>query len=257
MKTNILLLLCVILLPLTGKSQDLSGKVITSGKIIYQEKVKLEIKLEGDAAQFGDKLPKEQVSGKVLYFNPDYSLYQAGASKNEDDALEQQSGVMKIRMVTGGQSDKTFCDFKNNRKTEQKDFMTRLFLVEDDLLPGDWKITGNYSTILGYNCQEALSQDTARAVRAWFTSAIPVSSGPAGYGGLPGMILQMDLNNGKRVITASSIDNPLTDTNILMKPKEGKKVTSAEFKKIVDDKMKEMGAEHGEGMNHVIIRYNN
>ena len=71
------------------------------------------------------------------------------------------------------------------------------------------------------------------------------------------MILQMDLNNGKRVITASSIDNPLTDTNILMKPKEGKKVTSAEFKKIVDDKMKEMGAEHGEGMNHVIIRYNN
>ena len=86
MKTNILLLLCVILLPLTGKSQDLSGKVITSGKITYQEKAKLEIKLEGDAAQFGDKLPKEQVSGKVLYFNPDYSLYQADASKNEDDA---------------------------------------------------------------------------------------------------------------------------------------------------------------------------
>ncbi len=257
MKTNILLLLCAVLIPATVKSQDPSGKVITSGKITYEEKVKLEIKLEGDAAQFENNMPKEKAFGKMLFFNNDCSLYQADATKNEEDAIEQQSGAMKIKMVTGGETDKTFCDFKNKRKTEQKDFMTRMFLVEGDLQMAEWKITGNFSTILGYNCQEAISQDTMRKIKAWFTSSIPVSSGPAGYGGLPGMILQLDLSNGKRVITATSIDNQLTDPKVLIKPKEGKKVTPEEYKKIVDDKMKEMGADHGEGMNHVIIRYNN
>ena len=37
---------------------------------------------------------------------------------------------MKIRMVNGGGDDKIFCDFKNRKKTEQKEFMTRMFLVE-------------------------------------------------------------------------------------------------------------------------------
>lgn len=238
------------------KSQDLPNKVTTSGKITYQEIAKLQIKLEGDAAQFEDKIPKEHISGKILFFNQDYSLYQTDVRKNEENEIEQQSGFMKIKMVSAGGNDKTFCDFKNNKKTEQKDFMTRIFLVEGELVPVGWKITGNYSTILGYNCQEAVYQDTLINIKAWFTGSIPVSSGPAGYGGLPGMILQLDMNSGKRVITATRIES-LSDSELIIKPKDGKKVTASEYKKIVDDKMKEMGAEHGEGMNHVIIRYNN
>jgi GLPGLI family protein len=109
---------------------------------------------------------------------------------------------------------------------------------------------------MGFICQEAVHSDSLRSIRVWFTSSIPVSSGPAGYGGLPGMIIQVDINNGKRVITATRID-PLTNPEVLVKPKEGKKVTTAEYKKIVDDKMKEMGDDHGEGTNHVIIRYRN
>ena len=47
---------------------------IASGKITYEEKAKIEIKLEGDAAQFADQMPKEQVSSKVLFFNADYCI---------------------------------------------------------------------------------------------------------------------------------------------------------------------------------------
>jgi GLPGLI family protein len=250
------LIFCVLILSVAGKSQSPAAKGITSGKITYQEKAKIEIKLEGDAAQFANDMPKEQINNKILYFNPDYSLYQADDSQKEE-AMEHQSGVMKIKMVAGGSSDKIFCDFKNRNKTEQKEFMTRMFLVDGELAASEWKISDNFRTILGYNCQEAAWEDSTRKVIAWFTASIPVSSGPAGYSGLPGLILQLDLNDGKRTITATAIDPVLNDPGILIKPKEGKKVSSEEYKKIVDDKMKEMGVENGEGMKHIIIRYNN
>jgi GLPGLI family protein len=256
MKT-IISLLCLVILSASLKSQDLTGKSITSGKITFQEKIKLEIKLEGDAAQFADQLPREQLNTKLLYFDQENSLYLADAGKNDDeDEITQQGGGMKIKMVTAGGSDKIYCDFRDKKKTEQKEFMTRMFLVEGDLTATKWKFTGNSLNILGYSCQEVISEDTTRKVKAWFTSAIPVPAGPAGFGNLPGMILQLDVDNGKRLITASAIDQSFNIQGVIVKPKEGKKVTSDEFKKIVDEKMKEMGVENGQGTNHVIIRIN-
>jgi GLPGLI family protein len=243
--------------PVTGISQDPSGKSTTSGKIVYQDKVKLNIKLEGDAAQFAASLPEEQTSEKVLYFNTDYSLYQADDTKKEEDVMSQQADHMTIKMVVGGAGNKTFCDFQKKKKTEQKEFMTRMFLVESELGSEQWKLTGNFRMISGYNCQEALWEDTARKVNAWFTASIPVSSGPQGFGGLPGLILQVDINNGKQIITATSVDPSLIDAAILVRPKEGKKVTAEGFKKIVDEKMKEMGNEGGDGTNHIFIRIKN
>ena len=35
-------------------------------------------------------------------------------------------------------------------------------------------------------------------VDVWFTPEVPVSSGPAGYGGLPGLIVFVDVNEGKK-----------------------------------------------------------
>jgi GLPGLI family protein len=250
---KILILLSGLVFSLSGNSQEAHSLNPVSGKIIYEEIVKIEIKLEGDAAQFADQMPKEQVSRKVLYFNRDYAIYEPDAKK-EESILDQQSGGMQVRIMRGGENDKIYCDLREMKKTEQKEFMTRMFLVEGDLNSSDWKITGNSRIVLGYNCQEAILKDTANVTKAWFTGSIPVSAGPAGFYGLPGLILQIDINDGKRLITAASIDPSLEVTNFLVKPKEGKKVTQEEYRKIVNDKMKEMGHGNGQGTNHVMIR---
>jgi GLPGLI family protein len=258
MKKTCILFFAVIL-PLAVRSQDHLSQSITSGKISFLEKTKLEIKLEGDAAQFADQIPKEQMADKILYFNTDYSLYTTGAKKaaDEDINMNQHEGGIQIRMFNGGDKDIIFCDIKDGKKTEQKEFMTRKFLVDGNLISSDWKLTGNFRTISGYNCQEAVKQDTSKKVNAWFTTLIPVSSGPSGFGGLPGMILQVDINNGKQVITATAIDPSLTDPSVLTKPKDGKRVTAEEFRKIVEEKRKEMGVEDGQGTNHVVIKIRN
>lgn len=256
MKT-LFMFLSALLLTLAINGQETTGKSTTKGKVTYEDKVKLEIKLEGDAAQFAESLPKEQVTTKVLYFNADYSLFQADEVKKPEDVMAQETGHMTMRMIIAGGNDKVFIDLKSKKKLEQKEFMSRIFLIEGDLGSNDWKLTGNTRTILGYICQEASREEKDKKISAWFSPNIPVSAGPAGYAGLPGLVLKIDINDGKRTITAVTIDPDFSDASLIVKPKDGKKVTADEYKKIVDEKMKEMGAEGGEGGAHIMIRIKN
>ena len=149
-----------------------------------------------------------------------------------------------------------WCDLKNNACLDQRDFMQRKFLIERDLQSSDWKLTSNQKKILNYPCQEATRQDGDRKITAWFTPAIPVSLGPASYTGLPGLVLEVSIDDGDQTITATSVKMGETNTSAIEKPKEGKKVTQEEFDKIREEKMKEMGIENGSGGN-VIIRIEN
>ena len=247
---TLLLTLAALTILITGHGQTTTGN--TSGKVTYEEKLKLEIKLEGEAAAFAESMPKEKISKKILYFSPESSIYINDKDKETNEAIEQaEASGMHIQIYQN--EDKIFCDLKNKKKIEQREFMTRMFIIESELADTAWKLTGNQKTILNYPCMEATKTDKDRKVSAWFTPAIPVSSGPDKYETLPGMVLSVDVNNGERTITATSVEFSAVDKSLLAKPKEGKKVTMAEYLKIVDEKMKEMGAE-GSGGQHVVIK---
>jgi len=232
-------------------------KTISSGKIVYEDIAKLNIQLDGDASQFADMLPKERKSKKVLYFNSDASLYENDNSDEEDISEEMDTGhgMMMIRMMEP--ENKFYIDLKKGKKIEQREFMTRVFLIENKLEESDWKITGNQKTILDYACQEATRENEAKKIESvWFAPSIPVSSGPGEYTNLPGLVLEVNIDNGERMVRAISVNTDPIDEKLLIKPKKGKKVSSEEFKKIVEEKMKEMGSEEVEGNVHmnVIIR---
>jgi len=228
------------------------GEIKTSGTIRYEEKMKLEIKLEGESAALSEMLPKERTEQKILYFSPQASMYESVEDPRKNEITEQEGTGIVVQVYQD--NNKVFRDLKENRRYEQRDFMTRQFLIESDQGATDWKLTGNQQTILGFPCQEAMREEEGRQIRAWFTSAIPVSTGPGNQGNLPGMILAVDINDGQRTITATTVDFAAADENKLVKPKEGKKVTAEQFRKIVDEKMKEMGAEGESGGGQVMIR---
>ena len=75
-------------------------------------------------------------------------------------------------------------------------------------------------------------------VTAWYTPEIPVSQGPEGYWGLPGLILEV--NDGKTTILCSKIVlNPKEKADIKA-PTNGKEVSQKEYDEIVIKKMEEM-----------------
>ena len=75
-------------------------------------------------------------------------------------------------------------------------------------------------------------------ITAWYTPEIPVSQGPEGYWGLPGLILEV--NDGKITILCSKIVlNPKEKAEI-QAPSNGKEVSQKEYDEIVTKKMEEM-----------------
>lgn len=246
------------LLLTTGLLTAQTGKPVTSGKITFEEKVKLQIRLEGDASTFADQLPKERKSEKILTFNNDATLFEDGGSDMQDEMASNHSdGTMNVKIMVGNGENKIYTDLKNKKIIDQRDFMNRMFLVEKPFSGTEWKVTGNQKMILGYNCLEATRQDTSgNKTTAWFTPAISISGGPEGICNLPGMVLEADFNDGSRTYTAKSIDT--SEAVKIQKPSDGKKVSEEEYKKIVAEKLKEMGVEQGgEGGNQVrvVIRH--
>jgi GLPGLI family protein len=243
MKTTIMSFV-ILLVALKVSGQPKVVQDLKSGKITFEEKIKLDIKVEGDAAAYASMLPKERKSEKVLRFNQDAAIFEEVKSVDEE-MTDQQEGGMRVRMVVGGQN-KIYTDFKNQKVIEQRDFMNRMFLVEKPMPVNNWKITGNQKVILGYPCMEAYKVDTAGIKTiVWFSPSIVAKSGPSGFCNLPGMVLEADINNGSRLYTAKNIEPVASNELKLEKPREGKSVSEKEYNEIVAAKMKEMGIENG------------
>ncbi len=249
---NIILSLSLFLSVLFLKAQDNPPVSGTSGTIVYEQVVKLEIKLEGESAQFASMMPKERKSQKILHFNQSASLYENKPAEEDQTMKTGSGGAVMIKMMEP--DNKVFISLSDNRQIEKREFMTREFLIETTLNPSDWKLTGNQKMIMNYPCQEAVKETKEGKTSAWFTPVIPVSAGPGSINGLPGLVLAVDINDGKQTLIASSIDlNPVAG-NIIVRPDKGKKVTKEEFDKIVEEKMKEMGAESGPGGARMMIK---
>lgn len=240
-----LLLMPVILMPWLLAAQS------TEGEVTYTETIQLHIDLpEGDQAM-RNMIPSAQSAATSLLFNEKQSIYQdkeAGAG-NVDISHEENGMDMQIKVLRP--ENKIYRDVENGRTVESREFLGRFFLIDEEAPRQQWKLTGEQKTILGYPCQKALLQDTSRKVEAWFTPQIPVSIGPGEFADLPGLILE--ISNSDRTAVATKVDLKSLPKNAIEKPTKGKSVTRAEFEKLMDEKMKEMGAEGG-GAVRMIIR---
>lgn len=233
---------------LSAQSQD--DVLRNEGIVTYEEVTKLNIVLDGASADMQSMLPKENRNNTILYFNSETSKYQnLSSDENSDVVSEGGGGTIMVKM---SQPDNIiFRDFKKNKIVSQKEFMTRLFLIESENTKCDWKITPNQKKILGYRCQEAIKQDSTTKTQLWFTSEIPVSTGPGNYANLPGLILMVNVDDGERTITAKSVEFKKLEDDLLARPKKGKKVSKEKFDEIVKEKTDDMNS--GEGGGTVIM----
>lgn len=146
------------------------SQVIESGTLLYEEVMKIEIKLEGEMAALMKDFPKERKSTKILYFNKEASLFENSKSEEPVDMAGFDGHTGGIRVMMQEPDNKLFIDLKKKKIIEKRDFMTRIFLITAELPDIAWKITGNQKMILEYPCMEAVSTDTAgiRTI-AWFS----------------------------------------------------------------------------------------
>jgi GLPGLI family protein len=235
----------------------------TEGRIDYTETVQMQINLpDGPEAEEMRKLiPKERALRKALYFNAKSCLYMDAPNPKADEgdlnigSQDESGNNLQISFKMSDPENRSFLDLESGKSVESTEFFGRRFLIEEDIKKLNWKIVPEQRQIQGYLCQKAVLQDTSRKVIAWFTPMIPVSIGPGEFHGLPGAVLEIDANDGLRKIVADKVELMALEANTITKPDKGKAVGREEFKKIKEEKLKEMGATPGgNGSMKVIIR---
>ncbi|MEM9391555.1 MAG: GLPGLI family protein [Bacteroidota bacterium] len=219
-----------------------------SGSVVYEEKIQFKIDF-GDNSPMDEELksmiPSSRSTQKVLHFSEEHSIFKNLDSNQGDETISDQSGNTDVQIVLKRPENVVYQNFTSGKVVEKRDFMDRIFLISDDTENRAWKITGEQKEILGYLCQKATTQRDSSVIEAWFTPQIPISGGPANYGGLPGLILETNRDVGETVVTATKIDFSADVTNVITPPVKGKKVNRTQFAKIQEEKIKEMQEQYG------------
>ena len=139
----------------------------------------------------------------------------------------------KFTKALGGGEGYHYYDKKQNLKLKQTQGSGEYFLITDYLADVEWEITKDTMIIGNMLCYKATSVvygvrglKYERPIMAWFTLDIPVSYGPIGYNGLPGLILDLTIQNQVRFY-AKKIEFNKKQT--IKEPTKGKKMTEEEY----------------------------
>lgn len=133
-----------------------------------------------------------------LYFGKEQSLF----TYDDDDNRATDS-----RYAWRQQEYAIYRNYATQTKQDLIETLGKTYIIEDSLRAIDWKIMNEVKTIAGYVCMKALAQDSLNKqnIVAWFTDAIPTTAGPERLCGLPGAILEVNINDGTLIIKAQKM----------------------------------------------------
>lgn len=245
------------------------------GTVIYERTTQVQMRLAGANDEAEQIIPKSRTDKFELSFANNQSLWKTVPLDNNDDDNSFGGNGMQIRMIVAGSNDVLYCNFDAAKKVERKEVFDKNFIVEDSIRSMKWKLSDETKTILDHLCRKATAtqynkrmmmnmdngkmerkevQDTSNIV-AWFTTDIPVSAGPAEFQGqLPGLILEMNIHDGRQVFKALDISEK-TDIASIKEPSGKKRYTTEEFNKERDKMMDEMQKNNQGGQR--VIRFGN
>ncbi len=214
------------------------------GIVLYDQKINMHRRLPDESMKA--MTPEFRTNKMQLAIRGGESLYKT-VTANDVNEEATDAGGNTVRMMIRVPQNEIYRNFDQKKTVELRELAGQKFLIQDEMRQIPWKFTGESKKVNGYDCMQATYANPERkqTITAWFAEAIPVPAGPAGYGGLPGLILEVDINEGELLYTATNLNFRKLENSEMKLPSGGKKVTEAEFNKIRDDYMKEVGGSGG------------
>jgi GLPGLI family protein len=240
-----LLLLLTILITFSLPAQE--------GVITYQHRIDRSTFLPIDRMELKGPVPDFSQTEKLLFFTDTASLYVP--VKTEDEVIQHDRGSMtfqtaktEIRKLKALGISQTLSNYKGT-----------VYLILDSVKAPDWKFTQETKNILGHTCSKAYytyeseltlfknpSQRSpakidkikrTQEVVVWYTDNLPSSLGPDRYHTLPGLVLEVSINNGEQSLLATDIQLREVSPDELMFSRGGIPVTRDAYRKIVADRI--------------------
>lgn len=170
----------------------------------------------------------------TMYITPTETKYEDSEERAEpdDEGYSWRQDVYYIKR-----------NYQTNTMHDVIQMLGKTYVIEDSLHAPDWKILNDLKEVAGHICMKASWVDTIKQQKiiAWFAMDIPISAGPERFFGLPGLIMEVDVNDGGMLITADKIDLKKLTTSDLALPKKlkGKKISDADYVALLEKHMKE------------------
>ena len=256
-----------------GLANTLSAQM-KEGKIVYERKINM-WKMITDP-EMRTRIPEFRTSQFELMFNDQASLFRTVPDDEAPDPFANSGGGERggQRFMFRVPETAVYTNLVNQVQYESRAMFEKTFLIIDTLKMLNWKVSEETKTIAKHLCKKATtsvpmqaismriggrpggrsnnSDSAAKAsttpkettVTVWYTEEIPASIGPDNFNGLPGAILEVDMDNGANVTTASEIVSKYAKKE-LVEPTKGDKMNKAQFqeamKKIMEDMQKAGG----------------
>ena len=250
------------------------------GKISYERKINMHRNLPDP--QMKSMVPEFRTDKFELIFNEAVSLFRSVVDDEAPDPFANAGGGggggmrMNFRMPTAN----TYTDLAKQTQYEERAFFEKEFLIIDSLKQYKWKLSEETKTIAKQLCKKATTMISAPQIRmrvsmggggnntdttantprapketelvVWYAENIPVSFGPDNYSGLPGVIMEIDQDNGATVTTAVEVSTKYPKKE-LVAPTKGDKMNRAQFQENMQKLMQDM-QRGGGGMGGMRIR---
>jgi GLPGLI family protein len=169
---------------------------------------------------------------KIMYFNENESRYIDSDEKAEDEGgYAWKKEKYEIRK-----------NYKQRTQNDVIEMLGKVYLIDDSLKTQSWKIKNDIKDVAGHICMNAVREDTLKmqTITAWFALDIPIPAGPERNYGLPGLILELDVNDGGMHIEATNVSfKKLTNEMDFPKKLKGKKVTEDAYQTIIASHVKD------------------
>lgn len=222
-----------------------------AGKITYQIEVKIELppemKDKPEMQSIVAQMPKSMKSEKELIYFGDKSIYK---NVEKDEATNERSGFMYSYKRPDEQH---YLDLETEENIHLTDFFGKTFLISGEYEKRTWKVTKDQKMVNDYLCFKAISGDSTDKVMVWFTPQILTSAAPMYLNGLPGLILEASMNEGKTIMTLKDMELEGIKETDIEKPTKGKKITKEKYEILREKKRKEMKEQYGGRGNRIII----
>jgi len=223
--------------PTAAQTPAAPTSYVFTGRIEYERKTNIHRQMEGEEyyEQFVSMVPKFHTTYFDLLFTSNRALYRPGREpENTNPFGAQMAGPASANVV--------YTDFAARRVTAEKAIFETRYLVEDSVRRLRWRVEDEVRTIAGYPCRKAVARmfDSVVVV-AFYTDALPVSGGPEGFAGLPGMILEVAIPRLHTTWIATRVETTPPDASGMTAPTKGKRTTPAGLVATLQSSTKDWG----------------
>jgi len=165
---------------------------------------------------------KDPINSQLKFFNG------KGVFKVENKMLKEGDlGKSMAILRAGGSKEYYYNDKEKVYLIKECETLGECFVFDNKFLK--WNLTQETKEINGYLSYKATRSNGK--VIAWYTPEIPVSFGPKGEYGLPGLILELEI--GKIIFKATKIILNPKEKVIIKEPKGEKRLSYEEYSEIV------------------------